>query len=102
MSKPPPSPNLRLAEMLLTIQQMVEALDFYANPLTYFGIAVVADHPAGPFNQDSGPLTDAERDIYEDYRKGSLAGATYHGQKARDALEAWRSVIESKREEPGG
>jgi len=69
--------------------QLLEALDFYANPDTYFAILAMGDPPCGDFIRDVAPLT--ENDPYEDYRSD---GGGYYGKRAREAMVAWRVANE--------
>lgn len=77
----------RQAAILAAAVQLVEALDFYANPDTYHAIVVIGDAPCGDFLRDVAPLT--ENDPYENYR----ADGGYYGKQAREALVAWRTAI---------
>lgn len=70
------------------LDQVFEALAFYANPNSYFALAVMADPPGGEFATDMSALTDDDKQYFEDYRPGDQ----YYGKKAREALAAWRST----------
>jgi hypothetical protein len=79
--------DTRQAAILAAAIQLLEALDFYANPETYHAIAAIGDPPCGDFIRDGAPLT--ESDPYEDYRGD---GGGYYGKRAREALAAWRAA----------
>lgn len=88
--KPPMTPERKKqAEMLLAAVLVLEAVEFYADPQTYFALAVLADRPAGEFADDHGPLR--KEDVWEDYRGD---GGAYYGHKARTAVMALRKAFE--------
>lgn len=80
----------RQAEILAAALGVVEALEFYADPHSYFALTVIPDPPCGHFAYDTAPLSHEESFHYVDYRDGG----TYHGKRAREALAAWRKVAE--------
>lgn len=77
------------AALLVAALGMIEALEFYADPDSYFALMVVPDHPCGEFAYDSSRLTDEETQYYTDYRDGQ----EYHGKRAREALATWRKAV---------
>ncbi len=74
----------REAQILAAAIDLVAALEFYADPASYFGVMVIGDRPCGEFADDAAPLID---DDYEGYRG---PGESYYGKRAREALAAWR------------
>jgi hypothetical protein len=68
--------NERIARLEGAMQPMIEALEFYADPETYFGLAVIADPPCGGFAED----------FSDDHGHPSLDGNRY-GKTARKAFE---------------
>jgi hypothetical protein len=77
------------AEVLAAALSIVEALNFYANPDSYYGLVIIPDHPCGQIAYDTSRLTEQEQEYYVDYRDGH----SYHGKRARDALAAWRKAM---------
>jgi hypothetical protein len=57
------------------IRQYQEALEFYADPETYFGIGIIADRPTGGFDDD----------IDDDYEHTDMTGPR-PGKLARKTL----------------
>lgn len=71
------------------VETLLEALQFYADPVTYFATRVIVDSPGGGFHNDFNKLAegDYERFGWEDYR----GGAGYFGKTARKAiLKNWK------------
>jgi hypothetical protein len=83
--------DTRQATILAAAIQLLEALDFYANPDTYHAILAIGDPPCGDFIRDVAPLK--EDDPYEDYRRDN---GDYYGKRAREALMAWRVASSSE------
>lgn len=67
---------------------LIEALEFYADPETYFAISAVGDPPCGDFLRDVAELSEEDQEWWDDYRPGG----GYYGKKAREALAAWRNT----------
>jgi hypothetical protein len=75
---------LPLADAVLEeIAPLLVALSMYADPDSYFAIAIWGDEPCGEFADDYGP-----DDEFPDYDR------PMHGKLARDALRAWRGLEE--------
>ena len=64
--------------VLQELAPLIEGLGFYADPDSYFAVAILADRPAGEFADDFGP-----DDEFPDY------GRPMPGKLARDALRVW-------------
>jgi hypothetical protein len=67
----------RERELMAEIERLREALEFYADPETYFAIACIGDPPCGDFI----------RDFSDDHGHPQLDGMRY-GKRARAALKA--------------
>lgn len=76
----------RTAQRLAGALALLEAVQFYADPATYFAIVVIPDRPCGDFVNDSSVLSEDEKTIWDDYR----GGGDYFGKRAREALAACR------------
>ena len=69
---------------------LIESLEFYADPDTYFAIVAAGDPPCGDFLRDASELSEDDQEWWDDYRPGGA----YYGKKARAALAAWRNSRE--------
>lgn len=79
---------MREAATLAAAIRLVEVLEFYGDPESYFGLIVVGDSPCGDFLRDVAPLSDDDAAYYDDFRDGG----GHYGKQAREALAAWRKV----------
>jgi hypothetical protein len=77
----------RQATILAAALQLLEAVDFYANPDTYHAVMAIGDSPCGEFIRDVAPLT--AHDLYVGYRGD---GDSYYGRRAREAMAAWQAA----------
>lgn len=77
------------AATLAAALEVIEALMFYADPESYFAVAVVGDPPCGDFIRDAAPLSEEDQEYYVAYRSND---GTYHGKRAREALAGWRAA----------
>lgn len=71
---------------LLKAQQKVllKALDFYADPTTYFAHSVAVDPPCGDFYRDASKIEPKYEEHFQwDAYRGN--DEYYYGKKARDA-----------------
>lgn len=84
---PKTNADLRDAQRLVGALALLEAVQFYADPTSYFGVLVMADNPCGDFMRDAAALSEDEKTIWDDYR-----GDVYFGKRARAALAAWRDL----------
>lgn len=80
----------RYAERLAAATELLGALEFYADPETYFAVTAIGDAPNGEFLSDAAPLTDDQKQHWDDYR----AGGDYYGKRAREALVVWLKANE--------
>lgn len=83
---PKSTADLRTAQRLAGALALLEAVQFYADPATYFAIGVRGDHPCGDFLRDTAALSDDDKTIWDDYRSGE----EYLGKRARAALAECR------------
>ena len=77
-----------------------EALQFYANPGTYFATRVIVDPPCGDFCNDYSKITREQGSKFgwECYRGDK---DNYYGKTARKAIEkAWNMWEKATRKEP--
>lgn len=61
------------------VEQLVEALMFYADPDTYFAVMVYGDSPCGEFVDDIGEIVyvdENDQEIDREQRPGKLARET--------------------------
>ena len=86
--EPKDNADLRDARRLAGALALLEAVQFYADPTSYFAILCMGDKPCGEFLRDAAALSEEEKTIWDDYRGD---GDTYYGKRARAALAAWRS-----------
>ncbi len=63
-------------ELAKKFKALEEALEFYADPDSYFAIGIFPDRPCGPFADDTGDDHggDYERPMHGDYARRVLAG----------------------------
>lgn len=61
-------------------ERLAEALEFYADPDTYFGVAILVDRPCGGFADDFGPDDDPG---YGRPMPGATARAALAAREAR-------------------
>jgi hypothetical protein len=76
----------REAAILAAAIGLVETLEFYGEPESYFALMVVGDAPCGEFIGDTAPISEEDAEFYDDFRDGGA----YFGKRAREALAAWR------------
>jgi hypothetical protein len=79
------SDRTRQANILAAAIGLLEALEFYADPNNYFALVVVGDPPCGDFSRDAAPLTEDDKQYYD------CPDGGHFGNKAREALAAWRN-----------
>ena len=80
------SDKSREAAILAAAINLVETVEFYGAPESYFALMVVGDSPCGEFIEDTAPINEEDAEFYDDFRDGGA----YFGKRAREALAAWR------------
>lgn len=70
------------------IADLRRALEYYADPSTYFAISLFPDSPCGDLINDWSVLSDEDQRQWEDYRADKDGKGEYYGKTARNALKA--------------